>query len=63
MCLDYKEISLCLVIHIKKHIYKHKKDSKEALERLKKASQDKTVSSAELNKYTQELANATKKGK
>lgn len=37
------------------------KESKEALERLKKASQDKTVSSAELNKYTQELANATKK--
>lgn len=37
------------------------KESKEALERLKKASQDKTVSSAELNKYTQELANAAKK--
>ena len=37
------------------------KESKEALDRLKKASQDKTLSSAELNKYTQELANAAKK--
>lgn len=37
------------------------KESKEALDRLKKASQDKTLSSAELNKYTHELAIAAKK--
>lgn len=37
------------------------KESKEALDRLKKASQDKTLSSAELNKYTHKLAIAAKK--
>ena len=37
------------------------KESKEALDRLKKASQDKTLSSTELNKYTHELAIAAKK--
>lgn len=37
------------------------KESKEASDRLKKASQDKTLSSAELDRYTKELADANKK--